>query len=165
MAWQEKNGESKGFGGFSGPWYKVRSFESNEVFRKDLEFHPRPELQPNPHGSDKLSRAFCHNRNFCSPLPKSAILTLSLSSRRRFSGLRSRCTTLCRWQYSTPDMICWKNLRARFSVNCNKNNKVHWDFESVLISHFDLNTSRAPSTDYLAQELAKSFTLNSAEPG
>ena len=35
-------------------------------------------------------------------------------SRSRFSGLRSRCTTACWWQYSTPDTSCWNMTRACF---------------------------------------------------
>ena len=46
--------------------------------------------------------------------------TLRFWSSKRFSGLRSLCTTLCRWQYSTPDMICWKNLLASSSFNWKK---------------------------------------------
>ena len=49
--------------------------------------------------------------------PKSAIFTLRFWSKSKFSGFRSRWTTLCRWQYSTPDMICWKNRRALSSVS------------------------------------------------
>jgi len=48
--------------------------------------------------------------------PKSAIFTLPCVSSRTFSGLRSRWTTLCWWQYSTAQMICWKNRRASSSV-------------------------------------------------
>ena len=33
------------------------------------------------------------------------------------SGLRSLCTTMLRWQYSTPEMICWKNCRASSSIS------------------------------------------------
>lgn len=32
-----------------------------------------------------------------------------------FSGLRSRWTILCRWQYSMAQMICWNRLRASAS--------------------------------------------------
>ena len=47
--------------------------------------------------------------------PKSAIFTLLFASRSRFSGFKSRCTTMFRWQYSTPETICWKKCRASFS--------------------------------------------------
>lgn len=49
--------------------------------------------------------------------PKSAILTPVCPSRSRFSGLRSRCTTMWRWQYHTPEMICWKKRRASSSFS------------------------------------------------
>ena len=77
--------------------------------------------------------------------PKSAILTPVTVSSSRFSGLRSRWTTMWRWQYHTPEMICWKKRRASSSFS--------WKWKMPLTSlaswktqtQHARNTMRAPS--------------------
>ena len=49
--------------------------------------------------------------------PKSTILILKFSSRRIFCGFISRCTIFIECKYSTPAIICWKNLQASLSFS------------------------------------------------
>lgn len=48
--------------------------------------------------------------------PKSEIFRRPSPSSRRFSGFMSRWHTPRSWQYDTPSMSCWKNVRASSSV-------------------------------------------------
>ena len=43
---------------------------------------------------------------------KISYFILCSSSNSKFSGFKSRCTTIFRCMHSTPLMICWKSLRA-----------------------------------------------------
>ena len=54
---------------------------------------------------------------YVQPRPKSTILILKFSSKSIFWGLISRSTIFIECKYSTPAIICWKNLHASLSFN------------------------------------------------
>ena len=55
---------------------------------------------------------FLHQRHAYWRWSRVRTLILFSESSNRFSGLRSLCTTPCTWQYSMPEIICWKSCLA-----------------------------------------------------